>query len=109
MRKFFRPLSKRDGKIASVIIGVILLYGIITVVQDLVTGMTFDEVRSSVLILILGAIIEYAMIVIGFGKDKNANEEAEETEETEVVEETAELTEGAEITDISIEENNENE
>ena len=76
-------MSRKNARFAAVVIGVILIVGIINFIKDILSGMTFDELRSNILLLIFGAIIEYAMIIIATSKDDPAEEaEKEEQEET---------------------------
>ena len=79
MKTLFKPLSKRNARFAAVVIGFLLIYGIISFIKDILSGMSFDELHSNIIILIFGAIIEYAMITISFSKDDPA-EEAEKKE-----------------------------
>ena len=75
MKNFFKPLTRRDAIIASVIIGGVIIFLIISIIKDLMSGLVFDDIRSSFLMLFFFAIIEYGMITIL--KAKNAEKENE--------------------------------
>ena len=83
---WFKPLSKRDAKFAAVIIGIFLIYGVIDFVKDLIAGMSFEEIKGSIIPVAFGAIIEYGMLVIAFGRSDPAEEEKKEEASEEVVE-----------------------
>ena len=80
MHKLFKPLSKRDAKIAAVLFGLGFLYMLYTIVKEVMAGRTFDELHSDLIILAFIAIIEWGMITVGFSKDKKEDEEEEEPE-----------------------------
>ncbi len=80
MKNFFKPLTRRDAIIASVIIGGVIISLIISIVKDLMSGLVFDDIRSSFLMLFFFALIEYAMITIL--KAKNAEKENDNDDKT---------------------------
>jgi len=79
MKNWFKPLSKRNALYAAIVIGVILIYGLFGFVKDIIAGLTFDEMRSSILIIIFAGILEYAMVTIALSKD-DPEDDAEKTE-----------------------------
>ena len=76
----FKPLSKRDAKIASVIFGIALIILVIEALKEIFGGATFDEVRNVILLTVFCGIIEFGMITIVTSKDKG-EEAAGETKE----------------------------
>ena len=80
MHKLFKPLSKRDAKIAAVLFGIGFLYMLFNTVKDVLSGKTFDELHSDLLLLAFIGIIEWGMVSVGFTKDKD--KEDEESEES---------------------------
>lgn len=80
MKNFFKPLTRRDAIIASVIIGGVIISLIISIVKDLMSGLVFDDIRSSFLMLFFFALIEYGMITIL--KAKNAEKENDNDDKT---------------------------
>ena len=79
MHKLFKPLSKRDAKIAAVLFGAGFLYMLYTIVKDMLSGRPFEELHSEVILLAFIGLIEWGMITVGFSKDKekeNAGDEA---------------------------------
>ena len=81
MRSLFKPLTKRDAKIAAVVVGLVLIVLVISFVKDLLAGYTFDEVRSSALLIAFAGIIEWGMITIAFSKDKEDNKDEDGSDE----------------------------
>ena len=77
MHKLFKPLSKRDAKIAAVLFGAGFLYMLYSIIRDMTAGRTFDELHSDFIVLAFIGIIEWGMITVGFTKDKKQNEEEE--------------------------------
>ena len=75
---FFKPLSKRDARIAAVLFGAGFLYMLYTIIKDMLAGRTFDELHSDFMILAFVGIIEWGMLTISFGKEKNAVEDKDE-------------------------------
>ena len=85
MHKLFKPLSKRDAKIASVLFGIGFLYMLFYTIKQALSGKSFDELHSDLLLLAFIAIIEWGMITVAFYKDKNKEAaEDEEDEESQV-------------------------
>jgi hypothetical protein len=70
---FFKPLKKRDAKIAAVLFGIVLLILAYNLVKDLFGGKTFDELHSNIMLIAFFAIIEWGMVVISTSKDKDEN------------------------------------
>ena len=77
MHKLFKPLSKRDAKIAAVLFGAGFLYMLYSIIKDMTAGRTFDELHSDFIVLAFIGIIEWGMITVGFTKDKKQNEKEE--------------------------------
>ena len=77
MHKLFKPLSKRDAKIAAVLFGAGFLYMLYSIIRDMTAGRTFDELHSDFIVLAFIGIIEWGMITVGFTKDKKQNEKEE--------------------------------
>ena len=80
MKKLFKPLSKRDAQVIAVIFGLGLIYLVISFIKILLSGASFDDVKSDIIILAFVAIIEYSMINIGFLNDKKTEEEQQAEE-----------------------------
>ena len=83
MHKLFKPLSKRDAKIAAVLFGLGFLYMLYNIIRDMLAGKTFDELHADFMILAFIGIIEWGMITVGFSKDKNKEDEEDEEIEAE--------------------------
>ena len=77
MHKLFKPLTKRDARIAAVLFGAGFLYMLYTIVKDILAGKSFDELNADIMILAFIGIIEWGMITISFSKDKKQDEEPE--------------------------------
>ena len=95
---FFKPLSKRDAKIASVLFGIVLIILAYNVIKDLFAGMSFDEVRSNILLVAFLGIIEWGMVVIATSKDKDESASSEDAspQSCAALPEGSEETEGSE-------------
>ena len=74
MNKLFKPMSKRDAKIVSVIIGAAIIAFTLSLIKELLSGQPFEEIKTSIMLLVFLVIIEYAMLTTAFGKDKNSEE-----------------------------------
>ena len=75
MNKLFKPLSKRDATIASVIFGIGVIIFAVSLIKELLAGAAFEEIRTSILLVVFLGIIEYGMITIAFGKDSKKDGE----------------------------------
>lgn len=84
MHKLFKPLSKRDAKIAAVLFGIGFLYMLFNTVKDVLSGKTFDELHADLLLLAFIGIIEWGMVSVGFTKDKDKEDEESEESGTEI-------------------------
>ena len=85
MHKLFKPLSKRDAKIAAVLFGIGFVYMLFFTLKEVFSGKSFDELHSDLLLLIFIGIIEWGMVTVAFYKDKNKEAaEDEEDEESQV-------------------------
>ncbi len=78
-KDFLKPLKKRDAQIAALLFGAVLLILVYNLIKDLLSGMTFEEVRSNILMIVFFGIIEWGMVVIGTSKDKDENAASEDS------------------------------
>lgn len=81
MRSFFRPLTKRDAKIAAVVVGLVIAYLVISFIKDLLSGLTFEEVRTEIILIAFAGFLEWGMLQIAISKDKD--EEGPDGDKTE--------------------------
>jgi len=77
MKNFFKPLSKRDAIIASVIILAFILWTAVNVVRDLLAGMSFEEIKGEAMFLLFFVIVESGLVTVAFGKEKPKEEDSE--------------------------------
>ena len=81
MNKFFKPLAKKDAQIVAVIFGLAFIYLVISFIKTLLSGTTFDDAKSDLILIAFVGIVEWAMITIALSKDKKSEEkQAENTE-----------------------------
>ena len=78
---WFKPITKKNALYAAVIILIVLIWTGINVIKDISSGMTFDDMRSELLFLMMFIFIEYAMVTIAFSKDKEKDNEEQGGEE----------------------------
>ena len=74
MKDFFKPLSKRDAFIGTIIFSIVLLVMIVSLVRSFLAGETFDDVRNEILIVVMIAFIDYGMYTIYKSKVKEEKE-----------------------------------
>ena len=84
MNKIFKPISKRDAKIAAVLFGAVLIVLLVNLVKSLLAGAVFEELHNNLLLIAFAVIVEFGMVTIATSKDKE--EEAGEVKEIEDVE-----------------------
>ena len=84
---FFKPLSKRDAKIAAVIFGITLIVLAYELIKQIFAGTPFDEMRNMLLLTAFAAIVEFSMVTIATSKDKDEEKAGSEDSE-ELPEET---------------------
>ena len=84
MNKIFKPISKRDAKIAAVLFGAVLIVLVVNLVKSLLAGAVFEELHNNLLLIAFAVIVEFGMVTIATSKDKE--EEAGEVKEIEDVE-----------------------
>lgn len=77
-KDFFKPLKKRDAKIAAVLFGIVLIIFAVNLIKDVISGKYFEELHSSIMLIAFFAIIEWGMVVIATSKDKEGNAESED-------------------------------
>ena len=75
MRSWFKKITKRDARIASVLFAIALIILLVSLVKGFLGGSSFDDERPILLLIVIAAIIEYSMIVIAFSKDEEESEE----------------------------------
>ena len=75
---FFKPLAKRDAKIAAVLFGIVLLVLAVNLVKDVLSGKHFEELHANIMIIAFFAIIEWGMVVIATSKDKEESAAGED-------------------------------
>ncbi|MCR5010561.1 MAG: hypothetical protein K6A91_06460 [Clostridia bacterium] len=78
MRSLFRPLTKRDAVIASVIVGIAIVFLAVNLIKDIVAGLPFDDLKNDIILLAFAGFLESGMLTIAISKDKEEKEEAEE-------------------------------
>ena len=83
MNKIFKPISKRDAKIAAVLFGAVLIVLVVNLVKSLLAGAVFEELHNNLLLIAFAVIVEFGMVTIATSKDKE--EEAGEVKEIEEV------------------------
>ena len=99
-RNWFKPLGKRNARFASVVIGILCLFFVIDVIKELFAGASFEEIKSSIIMVVFFVIIEYAMIIIATSKDdpeENAENKTSEDQGSEELESLYEDPEAAEL------------
>ena len=74
MRRFFKPLTKRDAKYCAIVVTIILLWMIYEAVKDLMGGASFDDLHSQLLFILFFAIIDFGMFTI-LSKDGESEEQ----------------------------------
>ena len=79
MRSLFKPLTKRDAVIASVIVGIAIVFLAVNLIKDIVAGLPFDDLKNDIILLAFAGFLESGMVTIEISKDKEENEE--DTEE----------------------------
>ena len=79
MRSLFKPLTKRDAVIASVIVGIALVFLAVNLIKDIIAGLPFDDLKNDIILLAFAGFLESGMVTIAISKDKEENEE--DTEE----------------------------
>ena len=82
---FFKPLSKRDAKIAAVIFGITLVVLVYELLRQIFAGTTFDDLRNTLLLTVFAAIVEFSMITIVTSRDKDGDKSEEAKELPEAV------------------------
>ena len=80
MNKFFKPLSKKDAQVIAVIFGLAFIYLVISFIKTLLSGTTFDDAKSDLILIAFVGIVEWAMVNIALSKDKKS-EEKQQAEE----------------------------
>ena len=70
MKNWFKPITRRDAVVVSVIIGAVIIYFAASIIKDMRSGLVFNDLRPSFLMLFILVFIEYGMLVIIFGKKR---------------------------------------
>lgn len=71
MRSFFRPLTKRDAMIAAVVVGLVIVYLVVSFIKDLMSGLTFEEMKTEIILIAFAGFLEWGMLQIAISKDKD--------------------------------------